>query len=429
MSLTKRAIDARRFDPKEKCILWDGEVPGFGCRTFESGVKSFILDYRAANGRKKRLTLGRYGVLTPDEARKRARKALNAVSGGGDPLEERKAKREAVTVREMGALYIERHAKPHKKSWRDDERRLEAKVYPAFGNRPLASITRADVLKLHNDIGHAAPYEANRTIALIGKLWNVAEEHGLVPDGAPNPARRLNKFRETSRDRWVTEEEMPALMRALRSEPDEYVRTYFLLLLLLGTRKQELLGAKWEQIDFTRRELRIEENKASRPLVLPLCDEAVSCLRSLPRMLGNPFLFPSPVAHGLPMRDVKGQWLRIRETTEMDLWTAANPARAAELRKGAERDGRENIEPRYRALLLAELKQGAPLFDVSIHDLRRTVGSWLATHGVSLITIGRILNHAEQGVTSVYARLAESSLRVALEDHARRILAVWERAA
>src|ERR1035437_10103108 len=104
MSLTKREVDRLKFDPEAPCIEWDGEVPGFGCRVFESGVKSFILDYRDANGRKKRLTLGRYGALTPDEARKRARKALNAISGGTDPLEERRAKREAITVREMGAL-------------------------------------------------------------------------------------------------------------------------------------------------------------------------------------------------------------------------------------------------------------------------------------------------------------------------------------
>ena len=385
MSLTKRAVDALVFDPAKSNIRWDGSLPGFGCRVFESGAKSFILDYRAATGRKKRLTLGKYGPLTPDEARKRAMRALNAISDGGDPLAEKRAKREAVTVKEAGAIYIERHAKPHKKSWRDDQRRLAAKIYPTLGNRPLASLTREDVLKLHTSIGMAAPYEANRVAALLGTLWNVAEAHGLVPENAPSPVRKLTKFAERSRDRWVTEEEMPRLMKALRQESDEYVRAYFLLMLLLGTRKQELLSAKWTQVDFNRSEFHVPQNKADRPFVLPLCDEAVTLLKTLPRMLANPHIFPSPVAPGLPMRDVKGQWLRVQKA--------------------------------------------AALEDVTIHDLRRTCGAWLATHGVSLITIGRILNHAEKGVTDVYARLAESSLRVALDDHAKRIMAVWEKAA
>ena len=429
MSLTKRAVDALVFDPDGSNILWDGALPGFGCRVFESGARSFMLDYRDATGRKKRITLGKYGPVTPDEARKRALKSLSAVSGGADPLAEKRAKRDAITVKEMGAIYVERHAKLHKKSWRDDERRLSAKVYRKLGDLPLASLRRADVAKLHDTIGKDAPYEANRVVALLGKLWSVAEIHGYVPEGAPNPAHRLKKFHEQSRDRWITPEEMPVFLTALRHESDEYVRTYFLLMLLLGTRKQELLSGKWAQVDFTRREFRIAQNKADRPFVLPLCDEAVALLKTLPRMLGNPHIFPSSVAPGLPMRDVKTQWLRIGDTTARELWTAANPERAAAIRKVAAKGDRENADARYAALVSNEMQLGAPLFDVTIHDLRRTCGSWLATHGVSLITIGRILNHAEKGVTEVYARLAESSLRVALEDHAKRILAVWEQAA
>lgn len=385
MGLTKRTVDALAFDLKGKCIVWDNAVPGFGCRVFESGVKSFILDYRDSNGRKKRLTLGRYGTLTTEEARKRARQSLNKVSAGANPVEERKAKRSELTVKEMGALYIEKHAKPHKKSWRDDERRLTAKIYPALGNRPLTTIKRADILKLHTSVGQTAPYEANRVAALLAKLWNVAEETGAVPEGTPNPARKLKKFYEESRERWVTEEEMPRLMKAIAKEPDDWSRTYFVLLLLLGTRKQELLSARWDQVDFKRAELRISENKASRVHVLPLCKEALSLLKALPRHLGNPHIFPSPVEPMKPLRDVKNQWLRIQKAAELE--------------------------------------------DVSIHDLRRTTGSWLATHGVSLITISRILNHAPQGVTSVYARLADESLRTALEAHAKRIMKVWKKAA
>ena len=436
ISLTKRVVDDLVFNPVKVAdnIKWDGTLPGFGCRVFESGAKSFILQYRDAHGSKRRITLGKYGPVTPDQAKKRVLKMLGAVSGGADPLAAKRAKRNVTTVEEAGAFYIEYMKagwdedppRPRKKSWRDDERRLKAKVYPAFKSLPLTSLKRADVKALHKKIGKHAPYEANRVMALLGKLWSVAEEEEMT-DGAPNPAHGIEKFHEKSRDRWITHEEMPFFLTALQQESEVFVQPFFLLMLLLGTRKQELLAAKWSHVDFMRREIRIPQNKADRPHVLPLSDEAVALFNQLPRKHGSPFIFPSAVKRTvMPMKDMRSQWNRMCDTTARELWTMKNPDRAAALRKAAAKGDRALADERYAKLVMTEMATDEPLFDVTVHDLRRTCGSWLATAGVSLITIGKILNHAEKSVTDVYARLAEQSLRTALDAHAKAIMAVWD---
>jgi hypothetical protein len=106
--LTKRTIDA--ISPKESADLfcWDDELPGFGLRIKPSGAKSFILQYRNKNGRSRRLTIGRYGIVTPEQGRQRARRLLADVSHGKDPAAERAADREAITVEQLCREYLSR---------------------------------------------------------------------------------------------------------------------------------------------------------------------------------------------------------------------------------------------------------------------------------------------------------------------------------
>src|SRR5690606_30003159 len=153
MALTKRAIDALKYNPKGRPvqILWDGTLPGFGVRIFPSGAKSFVLDYRS-NGRKRRITLGKCGVLTPVQARKKALKELVGITDGADPAEDRRKQRAAKTVKDFTKTYIEDHAKPHKKSWTEDQRRIKKYVVPALGSRSLHAVTRGDVARLHRKI-------------------------------------------------------------------------------------------------------------------------------------------------------------------------------------------------------------------------------------------------------------------------------------
>ena len=282
MALTKTKVDALEFTPDggtRANILWDGEVPGFGCRVFESGVKSFVLNYRQA-GRKRRLTLGRYGVLTVKEARRKAKKTLVGVSDGGDPLATRKEEREeqrSESFSEFAELYLERHAKPHLKRWTEDKRRIDAYLIPAIGRRRLDDVRRTHIADLHAKIGVRAPVEANRVLALAHGIFNFALAWGHLPEGSPNPAasdRRgvhgVKRFKEQSRERYVLPKEMPELLNAIDEERNPYSRALFQLYLLTGLRRNELLSATWENVNLDRAELRVPDTKSGQPRVAHL---------------------------------------------------------------------------------------------------------------------------------------------------------------
>ncbi len=379
MKLTKSAVERATYkgNGQSRCVLWDDALPGFGLRVYPSGRKSFVVFYRAGT-RQRFMVLGRFGILTVQEARAKARKALVAVRDGEDPLEERQSAAQADSVEAFCDLYMARHAKPRKRTWREDERRIRMHILPAIGNRKLGEVRRADVAALHSKIGEGHRYEANRVLALLSVIFSCAQKWGALADGAPNPAQGVDKFKERSRDRWVKPEELPRLAEAIDKEGNVYVSAALWLYLLTGARKAELLRAKWEHLDLERAELRLPETKTGETRYVPLSAPALEIIRSLPRQVGNPYLLPSIVRRGRHLVNIEKPWRRVRKA--------------------------------------------AGCADVRLHDLRRTVGSWLATSGHSLPLIGKILGHREARTTQIYARLGEDVAKQALEDHGARII-------
>jgi integrase len=378
--LTKSVVDRLVYDRRgnERCVVWDTLLPGFGVRVYPSGRKAFILSYRV-HGRKRLLTLGMYGALTLEQARDLARIRLGEATGGDDPVEQRKKERQGETVRHLCAAYLERHA-ARKRSHRDDRRRIEQRIIPPWGNRKANSITRADVAALHSRIGQDAPYEANRTIALLSKMFELARRWDFVPENAANPARGIDKFREHKRDRWVTHEELPRVTAAIAQEPNLYVRAALWLYLLTGVRKTELLKTRWEDVDLVRCALRLPETKAGRVHYVPLSPPAISLLENIPPEADNPYLLPSTKVPGHHLVNIEKPWRRVRKAAGVE--------------------------------------------DVRLHDLRRTVGSWLAQAGNSLPLIGRVLNHTNASTTQIYARLGDDPARKVLAEHGERLTAV-----
>lgn len=379
MALTKRAIDRLEYDPAGpgQQVLFDETLAGFGCRVYPSGKKSFILRYRTAGGRTRLLTLGRYGALTLDQGRERAQRALLAVRDGGDPLESRVRSREALSVDEFSPIYLEEHAKRRKKSWKEDERRLTKHVLPSLGKLKLETVSRGDVASLHRRMSVKTPVEANRVLALVSKLFAVAVELEYLPANHGNPASGIAFNAERSRDRWADEEEVPRLLQAIAAEADPYIRGAFLLYLLTGLRRSELLGLQWKDVSLSRRELFLADTKANRSHRVPLSTAALEVLKGIPREAGNDYVLPGRSGGG--RYDLKRPWIRIR--------------------------------------------QAAKLENFRLHDLRRTVGSWLATYGgASLPLIGKVLNHSNVSTTQIYGRIADTSARNALEDHGVRIM-------
>ncbi len=373
--LTKQSCDRFTFagdNPKAFCVLWDGELKGFGLRVYPTGRKSFIVKYRF-QGRQGIHTLGRFGPLTVEQARKMATAFLGELAQGIDP-----AIRKAldVTFAELATRYLNDYSKVHKKSWREDQRRLDTRLVPAFGKRTITSITRAEVIRFHQKMGtERGHYEANRLLALLSTMIEYARRIELIPLDHANPARLIERFKETSREVFLKKTELPRLLEALEQEPNLYVRSAILLFLLTGMRKSELLSARWEWIDWDRRELRLPDTKGGRPHVVPLVDAAVEILRGLPRLAENPYIFPSLTRPGCRLWNLDAPWRRIRAAAGLD--------------------------------------------HVHIHDLRRSVGSWMAADGVSLYVIGKVLNHANINTTRIYSRLTEDPARAALDQSAK----------
>ncbi|WP_405243800.1 tyrosine-type recombinase/integrase [Lentisalinibacter salinarum] len=373
--VTKRAVDGFEFDPEGPAqqVMWDTELRGFGLRVYPSGRKSFVVGYRT-KGRWRLMVLGQYGALTVDQARKKARKELGEVAGEGDPLERRQRERSAKTVRELATVYIEdcrTRAQP-KKTWRTDERRLQRWIVPKLGSRKIEDVTMPDVEAIHRHISKSAPYEANRTVALVSTVWNFARRTGLFPADLPNPAQGVRRNRETSRAEYVTPDRLPDLARAIDGEDDPYVRAAFRLLLLTGMRRSELLNCTWSQVDLRNRRIFLPEPKGGAPRYVPLNAAAVELLRELPRRLGNEYVLPGHVK-GRPLVNIDKPWRRIRERAGM---------------------------PRLR-----------------IHDLRRTAGSFMVQAGHSLEAVRDILGHADSKTTQIYARLAEQQRRDTIESY------------
>lgn len=390
--LTKRVVDAATYEGREyrdangrlvqtRDVLWDTEIPGFGLRLYPSGRKAFILSYRF-EGRKRLVQLGDYGQnLTVELARKKARKDYLKIADDEqdyDPLRERQREAKAETVIEFCDLYVARHAS-RKKTRHDDERRIEKHLKPAWGSRKVKSIKRGDVATLHHKIGETAPYEANRLLALIRKMWNLAVDWGVLDETAPNPAQRIKPFKEKARDRWVTPQELPELAKAIDQEPNVYARAGIWLYLLTGMRRSELLTLKWTDVDLERREIRLGDTKQDKPHYVPLAPPVVEILESVPRQDGNPHVLCGQ-KQGHHLVNIDKAWRRVRRAAGVE--------------------------------------------DVRLHDLRRTVGSWLAQNGADLHLIGRVLGHSQVSTTAVYARFAQDHVRKALEDHAERVLQV-----
>ncbi|MBA3584517.1 MAG: tyrosine-type recombinase/integrase [Gemmatimonadetes bacterium] len=371
MRLTVSTVKQARYRGGQD-IRFDDEVRGFGLRINPRGTKSYVLKYRTRAGRSRLLTIGRANVLPLAEARQRARRALTAVLDGKDPQAERQRERASITVAEFCELYLKRHSRPRKKTWKEDERRLNKWVVPVAGKVALGDLSTADLSTLHARIAEEGPVEANRVLELVRAMLNRAREWGHLPEAGPNPAGRVERFPEHSRERFLTRDELPRVIVAINEERNVYVRAVLLFLLLTGLRKGEALSIRWEDVDFDNRLVRLPVTKTGRGRTVPLTPAAVRLLDSLPREAGNPWAFPGHRA-GSHLSSLAKPWSRIR-------------ARA-----------------------------GVP--DVTLHDLRRSVGSHLAMAGVGLPIVGSILGHASPDATAIYARLQPDAGREALDRY------------
>jgi hypothetical protein len=210
VKLTKKIIDAAPFPEQGQVFLRDAEVRGLALR-ITRGSKTFVLE-KKIHGRARRFTLGPYGALTVEAARKMAQEKIGEVAKGDDPAEARRQRRQATTWGDLETLYLERHA-IHKKSMKDDVSLLNRHL-AQWRTWRLSAITKAEVCSKHAEIGAAGHrIAANRMIALVRVMFNLATDWGFF--AGVNPAARVKLFKEVSRERFIKPDELPRLWKAL----------------------------------------------------------------------------------------------------------------------------------------------------------------------------------------------------------------------
>ena len=379
--ITKRAVDA--MEPGT--LVWDADVSGFGVRCRASGSRHYVLKFRVG-GRQRWITIGRHGApWTPHTARLEARRLLGEVVAGRDPADARDSGKTAPTVADLAGRFMREHveAKRKPRTAREYRRLLDKAVLPALGKRRIIDVVRSDIARLHHAMSET-PYQANRVLALLSKLFNWAELHGYRPDGS-NPCRHVERYREHKRERFLSQAELARLGETLAAGVREGAETRFIiaairLLLFTGARLGEILGLRWEYVDIERACLRLPDSKTGQK-VLYLNAPALEVLAELPRVEGNPFVVCGE-REGAHLVNLEKPWRRIRARAGLD--------------------------------------------DMRLHDLRHSYASFGAAGGLSLPMIGKLLGHTQAATTERYAHLAADPVRAANEAIGERIAAAMK---
>ncbi len=367
VKLTKRLIDGLTTDKKRGEMVFDTEVHGLAIRVWPSGRRSFTLDYGPRN-RRRRVTVGHYGVITLAEARRKASRMLSGVQDGVDPLDEQEDARKAPTVAEWISEYLERVA-DRKRSVREDRRYL-GWASERWGRKKLASLKASDVQAFFDSVKERGHTAANRALASIRACLSEAWRQGLLLD---NVARRVRPLPEAPpRSRVLNDEELGRLVDAIDAITDPFVQVGFILLLETGSRQSEVLRAKWEDFDLTDLDnalWRVPRPKSGEPVVKPLTRTTAETVNSLPRESRYVIAGRKP---DRPRADLKRPWYR----------------------------------------LLSE----AGLEGLRLHDLRRTFGLAVAKKA-GLHLASKLLGHTTIRVTEkVYSPLGVREQREAAEQ-------------
>jgi integrase len=369
--LTKRFVESITPDPVKTLKFWDAELKGFGLIILPSGRRTYCIEYRNTDRIKKRLKMGVHGTITTEEARDLAKKGLGQVAHGEDPAEQKKQVNNLVTVEELADNYLDRHGyKKRPKSLYEDQKLLQNIILPALGRLKVIYITRRELEALHKHY-QDTPYQANRALSLISKMFNLAMSWGWRDD---NPATNIQKYQEEKRDRWLNQEELDRLWDVLDRHSSHMTAYVFKFLILTGARKGEALGATWDQFDLVKGVWTKPSHltKQKKKEHLPLSAKAVEVLQIVRKRTpkGSTYVFPGRI-EGEPLKEIKTFWK-------------------------------------------TALKE-AKLENIRIHDLRHTHASHLVSSGLSLSIVGKLLGHTQASTTQRYAHLADEPLRHAAE--------------
>ena len=337
-------------------------------RVYPNGVKTYLVQGRGPRG-SKRITVGRHGTISADEARRQGAALLTRIKAGDEPGAGTDAEG-GLTVAELAERYLREHVEVRCKplTIKGYRQMIGKHILPKLGKMPISALGREHVAELHYRL-RKTPVAANDTVGALSRMLNRAEAWGLVPAGS-NPCRFVTRYRMRRPERFLTEDEFWRLGDAL----DEleaggrlpvHVAAAIRLLMLTGCRSGEVLTLRWEDVALERNEVRLRDSKTG-PRIVPLSPAAARVLAGVPRLAGNPWVIAGREP-GERLSYIADYWYRVR-------------ARAG-------------------------------LEDVRLHDLRHSFASRALALGEDLTMIGKLLGHRKIQTTARYAHLARDSVK------------------
>lgn len=406
--ITKRVIDAAASAAK-RYDIWDSQVSGFGVRIGLTGIKTFVVRYRAEGGGrnapKRYVTVGRYGALTVEQARKKAKELLAAVTVGNDPASERNAKRMELKMSALVDLYEEegcyiqrgkRLGEPMKERTKTYTiARLRHHVVPLLGTKRVTEVRAGDIERFFRDVaaGKSASDEklghrrriivrggdgaARKVFRDLSAVFSFAVRRSIVP---ANPCEKaVVKKTDNQKTRFLSLAEVQLLGEACDLLEAEGVNVKALniarLWVLTGCRRQEIAELKWSEVDFDRGLLILADSKTGRS-IRPLANAALALLKSIDRVEDSEFVFPADRGEGF-FQGTKTIWPKI-----------------------VKKAGLEGVTP---------------------HTLRHTMGAISTSTGEALALTGAILGHSNMRSTMIYAHVEMDPSRKAANRVGKRI--------
>lgn len=350
-------------------IVWDTDIRGFGCRC-QRKERIYFLKKRF-QGRQRWYVIGTHGnPWTPESARRYASRLLGDIAGGQDPGLMRERVRGLPNVAGLAGLFAEQHIGPRLKPSTAEHYRslIDLYIVPTLGKLRVDQVTDADISRLPHAL-RDRPYQANRALAVLSKMFSFAERQGLRDKGT-NPCKGQERFKEKHRERWLSDEEMARLggildQAAAKGQASAFAVAAIKLLLLTGARRGEILSLKWAYVDLDRAVLSLPDSKTGAKLI-GLSGPAIAVLAALPVIAGNPHVIVGERA-GKHMVNLTKPWLRIRALAGLD--------------------------------------------DIRLHDLRHNYGSRAAGTGHALPIIAKQMGHSQISTTARYAHAMPDPVR------------------
>lgn len=364
-----------------KVTFRDTAVRGFALEVRSSGSKTWALCYTDEGGRQRQFKIGAYGDISFEKARKRAEQLRSEVVLGGNPAAKKEVKKSTPFYADLARQHLD-HAKAYQRRPDNTESVLRLHILPRWGKLRLDEIKTQDVTKwlAEKGAGGLAPATIEKIRVVFSRSFELARQWE-TPGGAVNPVRNVPRKRfNNARERYLTAAEADRLFQALEASDQPQLKPIVELLLLTGARKRELLDAQWQHVDLERRAWFIPTTKTGKPRHVPLSQDAIDVIQTLPRFPGCPWLLPNPKTLK-PFVDFKRTWDTARDA--------------------------------------------AGLHGLRVHDLRHSAASFMINAGTDLYVVGRVLGHADHQSTMRYSHLADDTLMKAVEAGAAKLKAGW----